>query len=118
MTRGPSNDPSVLFGTPALIDVTRGLAEFRAGRPIEVTARTSVLALPVEALTSERLSAFQGFCAPVPRLVVTCRRAMSIGIVTPTPVALQLAPGMDADAVHQAATSPVLSKSFTVAAAG
>src|SRR5260370_42688270 len=73
---------SALFGTSALVGVTRGLAEFRAGRPVEIVAETGfIVALPVEGLTPGRLAAFQQFCAPaLPRLAVTGRRALALGI--------------------------------------
>jgi GTP cyclohydrolase II len=89
------------FGSPALIGITRGIAEFHAGRPVLITNKSAtVAALPVEGLTSQRLAAFAQLCAPaVPRLVVTARRAFSLGIVTSAPVALQLAADIDADTV-------------------
>jgi GTP cyclohydrolase II len=90
-----------LFGTPALVGITRGLAEFRAGRPVLMTGRTgSLAALPVEGLTPERLAAFAQLCAPAaPRLVVTARRAFALGIVTAAPVAVQLADDLDAESI-------------------
>jgi GTP cyclohydrolase II len=92
---------SPLFGAPALVGMTRGLAEFHAGRPVLITGDAGPLAaLPVEALTPERLAAFQELCGPaVPRLVVTTRRALALGIVTAAPVAIQLAQGLDAKSI-------------------
>jgi GTP cyclohydrolase II len=89
------------FGSPALIGITRGIAEFHAGRPVLITNESAtVAALPVEGLTPQRLAAFAQLCAPaVPRLVVTARRAFSLGIVTSAPVALQLAADTDADTI-------------------
>ena len=94
---------SVLFGTSALVGATRGLAEFRAGRPVEIVTETgTIVALPVEGLTPERLAAFQQFCAPaLPRLVVTGRRALALGIVASAPVALQLTPDIEAETIVQ-----------------
>jgi len=90
-----------LFGTPALVGITRGLAEFRAGRPVEIADGSgSLVALPVEGLSAERLAAFKQLCAPaLPRLVVTARRALALGIVTPAPVTIQLAADLDADCI-------------------
>ena len=90
-----------MFGTPALVGMTRGLAEFRAGRPVLIADESGALtALPVDGLTPRRLAAFTQLCAPaVPRLVVTARRAFSLGIVTPSPIALQLADGLDAASI-------------------
>jgi GTP cyclohydrolase II len=89
------------FGSPALIGITRGIAEFHAGRPVLITNESdTVAALPVEGLTPQRLAAFAQLCAPaVPRLVVTARRAFSLGIVTSAPVAVQLAADTDADTI-------------------
>jgi GTP cyclohydrolase II len=89
------------LGTPALIGMTRGLAEFHAGRPVVITDEAgSLAALPVEGLTAERLAAFTQLCAPAwPRLVVTARRALALGIVTPAPVALELDPQLDAASI-------------------
>jgi GTP cyclohydrolase II len=73
---------SVLFGTREQVGVGRGLAEFRAGRPIVVASNSeTLLCLPVEGLVKERLIAFQALCAPIaPRLVLTSLRARSLGI--------------------------------------
>jgi GTP cyclohydrolase II len=90
-----------LFGAPALVGMTRGLAEFRGGRPVLVSASTgAAIALPVEGLTPERLAAFRRLCAPSrPCLVVTARRAHSLGIPTSAPVRLQLAEDIDAASI-------------------
>ena len=92
---------TALFGTSALVGVTRGLAEFRAGRPVEVVAkRETIIALPVEGLTPPRLAAFRElFGSAVFRLAVTNRRAQSLGIDTSSPVAFQLADDVDAEAI-------------------
>jgi GTP cyclohydrolase II len=94
---------STLFGSSAMVGVTRGLAEFRAGRPVEIVAEPgSIVALPVEGLTPERLTAFQQFCAPsLPRLAVTARRARALGIVASVPLALQLTPDIGAETIVQ-----------------
>src|ERR1700748_458107 len=89
---------SVLFGTRELVGVGRGLAEFRAGRPIVVASRTdTLLCLPVEGLHQERVSAFRAICAPIaPRLVLTSLRARSLGIEADEPMALELMADTDA----------------------
>ena len=95
-----SGDPasSILFGTREQVGVGRGLAEFRAGRPILVAdAEDILMCLPVEGLTKERLQAFRSLCAPIPpRLVLTSLRARSLGIVADDPVALELVADIDA----------------------
>ena len=89
------------FGTASEISVTRGLAEFHARRPVQVTAPGEiVLALPVEGLDSARLAAFRKLCAPAePILIVTEQRARSLGIDTQEPIELTLGPKLDADAI-------------------
>jgi GTP cyclohydrolase II len=71
-----------LFGSQGHIGVSRGLAEFHAGRPILMRdERETLLALPVEGLDAQRLAEFTAFCAPaVPRLVITARRAFALGL--------------------------------------
>jgi GTP cyclohydrolase II len=100
---------SVIFGTPSLVGVTRGLAEFRAGRPVEVVAETnSIVALPVEGLTPQRLTAFQKlFGSATIRLAVTNRRAQSLGIDTSSPVSFKLAHNVDAEAILRLAANAV-----------
>ena len=92
---------SSLFGTKLQIDVGRGIAEFHAGRPVLITDDgETLLALPVEGLDAQRLAEFMALCAPVvPRLVITARRALALGLEATTPVALQLAVGFDADTI-------------------
>jgi GTP cyclohydrolase II len=98
---------SALFGKSEMIEVTRGLAEFRALRPVEIVSETkSILALPVEGLTPARLAAFQEFCGPaVPRIVVTARRAVALGMVSATPVVLQFVPNYDAEEIVRIAAN-------------
>src|SRR6266851_3145801 len=57
---------SGLFGLPAKMAVERGLAEFRAGRPVLFAAESSVIAVPVDALDAERLHSFVGTFASSP----------------------------------------------------
>ena len=92
-----SSAVSILFGTKAQVGVGRGLAEFRAGRPVVITGSgETLLCLPVEGLEKDRLTAFRALCAPImPRLVLTGLRARSLGIDTNEPVALELAPDVD-----------------------
>jgi len=101
MELGDLGAGAVSFGSPALIGITRGIAEFRAGRPVLIhNGAGAVAALPVEGLTPQRFAAFAQLCAPAtPRLAVTGRRAFALGIVTSAPVTLQLAAETDADDV-------------------
>jgi GTP cyclohydrolase II len=88
---------SILFGTSEQVGVGRGLAEFRAGRPVLISNGETLVTLPVEGLDTERLKAFRKLCEPIPpRLVITARRARSLGINADEPVALELTPEIDA----------------------
>jgi len=97
MRNGGGDTASVLFGTSERVGVGRGLAEFRAGRPVVITSGAETLiCLPVEGLDVDRLSAFSALCAPMlPRLVLTERRALSLGFDASEPVALELEPNID-----------------------
>ena len=102
MRNGSGGDAgSILFGTREQVGVGRGLAEFRAGRPVLITGGgETLLCLPVEGLDKERLAAFKALCAPVsPRLVLTGRRVRSLGFDLSEPVALELASEVDASMI-------------------
>jgi GTP cyclohydrolase II len=87
-----ANLGSTLFGKEGQIGVNRGLGEFHAGRPVLITGGgETLLTLPVEGLDAQRLAEFITLCAPAaPRLVITARRALALGLEATTPVALQL----------------------------
>jgi GTP cyclohydrolase II len=93
---------SSLFGSKGHIRVNRGVAEFRGRRPVLITGgRDTLLALPVEGLDEHRLGEFIVLCAPIiPRLVITARRALALGLEVIGPVALQLTPSFDVDTVR------------------
>src|ERR1700694_531647 len=96
---------SGLFGLPGKMAVERGLAEFRAGRPVLFAAASSVIGVPVDALDAERLHSFIGTFArgshalPL-RLAVTARRARALGIDAERPIALTLNGSGGLDAIH------------------
>lgn len=95
------NVVSSLFGTLGQIGVNRGVAEFHARRPVLIAGGDEfLLALPVEGLDALRLAEFVALCAPVvPRLVITARRALALGLDATAPVALNLGAGLDADMI-------------------
>jgi len=95
------NAGSSLFGTKAQIGVNRGLAEFHARRPVLIAGGgETLLTLPVEGLDAHRLAEFITLCAPAaPRLVITARRALALGVEATTPVELQLTAGHDVDRI-------------------
>lgn len=86
-----------LFGQAGIVSVERGLAEFRAGRPVVLaSAEQRLVALPVDGLDASRLAAFQALCAPAPaRLAVSARRARALGLDAAGPVLLRLPEGGD-----------------------
>src|SRR5262249_29174979 len=98
-----------LFGTKGQVGVSRGLAEFHAGRPVLIGGDSDdeiLLALPVEGIDSQRLAEFARFCSPVaPHLVVTTRRALALGLDVTTPVALRLPAGFDLDLILSLVTN-------------
>jgi len=92
----------VLFGTKGHVSVSRGLAEIHGRRPILISTKNgTLLALPVEGLDTARLAEFKALCAPhTPRLIITARRALALGLDARTPMALRLAPTDDASAIE------------------
>jgi GTP cyclohydrolase II len=83
---------SALFGSWGHTSVSRGLGEFHGRRPVLITAKgEAILALPVEGLDGKRLAEFLALCgAVVPRLVITERRALALGLDALTPMELSL----------------------------
>src|SRR5947209_14402695 len=83
---------TALMGLPQHVAVERALSEFRCGRPVIMThAEERTIALPVDGMSDEQLAAFRQLCAPNPlRLVVTERRADSLGLAATGPIALTL----------------------------
>jgi GTP cyclohydrolase II len=101
MSADRTNGESTLFGVKGQISVNRGLAEFHARRPVVIAgAGKSLLVLPVEGLDAQRLAEFITLCAPAaPRLVITARRALALGLNATTPMALQLAEDQHVDTI-------------------
>jgi GTP cyclohydrolase II len=93
---------SILFGKSEHVGVDRGLAEFRAGRPVLISSGDeSLVTFPTEWIDAGRLNAFADLAAPnVPRLVITAQRARSLGLSSAAPVSLKLAAGADAETVQ------------------
>jgi GTP cyclohydrolase II len=92
---------TALFGSRGHTSVSRGLGEFQGRRPILITSPgEAVLALPVEGLDGQRLAEFITLCGPVmPRLIVTERRALALGLDASTPMALPLSASADANTI-------------------
>ncbi len=115
-----TNRGSTLFGTKGQISVSRGLAEFHARRPVLIASgRNAVLALPVEALDAQRLTEFMALCAPAaPRLVITARRALALGLQATTPVELQLTADHDVNKILALVADAKINSAFAVTPAG
>ncbi len=92
MSEVQTDASSALFGGRGHTSVSRGLGEFHARRPVLISAAgEAMLALPVEGLDAQRLGEFTALCGPaVPRLIVTQRRALALGLNASTPMALSL----------------------------
>src|SRR5271169_6963337 len=82
-----------LFGMADDIAIERGIAEFRAARPVVVSdAEEIAIALPVDGLTEATYGAFKRLCAPSKlQLAVTARRARMLGLDVPGPVLIAIA---------------------------
>jgi GTP cyclohydrolase II len=87
-----SNASAAPFGSPDHISVERGLAEFRAGRPVVIeSSGGSIAALPIDGLTDERLTAFRQLCAPAAlHVAITASRALALGLPGSGPRGLAL----------------------------
>src|ERR1035437_7444854 len=111
---------SSLFGTKGQIGVNRGVAEFHARRPVFISGGgETLLTLPVEGLDAQRLAEFVALCAPVvPRLVITARRALAIGLDATTPVALNFTAGLDVDIILALVADAKIDRPVDVKAAG
>ncbi|MBV8751636.1 MAG: GTP cyclohydrolase II RibA [Hyphomicrobiales bacterium] len=106
MRNGDASVASSLFGAPGQVEVERGLAEFRGGRPVRITASgDSIVALPVDGLGTRRLAAFKAFAAPaLPRLVISARRARALGLEGSEPVAIPLSGSEDIETIEALVT--------------
>jgi GTP cyclohydrolase II len=111
---------SSLFGTKGQIGVNRGVAEFHARRPVFISGGgETLLTLPVEGLDAQRLAEFVALCAPVvPRLVITARRALALGLDATTPVALNFTAGLDVDIILALVADAKIDRPIDVKAAG
>src|SRR5438046_874721 len=100
---------------PAHVAVERGLAEFRSGRPVIITgAGECMLALPVDGMDDGRLAAFRRLCGKTrPYLVITARRADTLGLVVDGPVGLAINEREGADAILSLVTDAQRSEEHT-----
>lgn len=102
MRNGDASVASSLFGAPGQVEVERGLAEFRGGRPVRITTSgQSIVAMPVDGLDTRRLAAFKSFASPaLPRLVISARRARALGLDGSEPVAIPFSGSEDIETIE------------------
>jgi GTP cyclohydrolase II len=109
-----------LFGTPKQVAVERGLTEFRAGRPVIIaSAHESLVVLPVDGMTNEGLAAFRQLCSPErPYLLVTSRRARTLGLDGDGPRGLAIGDLHNATAIFSLAADRKHTRHLEVVPAG
>jgi GTP cyclohydrolase II len=114
------NGNAAEFGKSELVAVERGLAEFRAPRPVVIAAAGEIVtALPVDGMTDEQLAAFQRLCAPVrPYLLITARRAEALGLDVGGPLGLAISDDDDAATIMSLAADVVVDPSRSVVMIG
>ncbi len=120
MRNGDASVVSSLFGAPGQVEVERGLAEFRGGRPVRITAPgQSIVALPVDGMDASRFTAFAAFAAPaLPRLVITARRARALGLDVSEPMAIALSGREDIEAIEALVAAVEAPRPFDAVPAG
>jgi GTP cyclohydrolase II len=105
---GDANSIGALFGTREQVGVVRGVAEFRARRPLIISGKSeTLLVLPVDGIDLGRLNAFNELCAPQrPKLVLSPRRAGALGFDTNVPMAISLTSDASPDALLALVVDP------------
>jgi GTP cyclohydrolase II len=114
------SEKSGLFGAPKQVAVERGLTEFRAGRPVIIaSAHESVVVLPVDGMTDGGLAAFKKLCSPEqPYLLVTARRARTLGLDGVGPYGLAIGDLHNAAAIFSLAADRKHTRRLEVVPAG
>jgi GTP cyclohydrolase II len=117
---GDGKSISALFGTREQVGVVRGVAEFRARRPVIISGKNeTLLVLPVDGIDSSRLNAFKELCAPHrPKLLLSARRAAALGFQTDAPMAVSLAAETSPDTLLALVVDPDVDELPEVEAAG
>jgi GTP cyclohydrolase II len=119
MKNGHGSGGPCLFGDAYSVGVQRGLAEFRAGRPVIIRAADeAIVALPVDGADADRIAAFKGLFHPrLPQLVITARRARALGLDA-KPVLLELDPVDDAMSIFALAADADVDRRIVASPAG
>jgi GTP cyclohydrolase II len=108
------------MGLPEHVAVERALSEFRCGRPVILTAGAEqAVSLPVDGMSDDQLAAFRQLCAPAAlRLVVTERRARSLGLTAAGPIGLAVGEVERAADILSLAVDAQVSRSLAALAPG
>lgn len=110
---------NALMGLPDHVAVERALSEFRCGRPVIMIGEGRTVLLPVDGMSDEQLDAFRRLCAPAAlRLVVTERRARSVGLAAAGPIALVVSDDDTAADILSLAADVQLKRSLEAIAPG
>jgi GTP cyclohydrolase II len=114
------NGKSGLFGNSERVAVERGLAEFRSGRPVVMTAAGEVVVvLPVDGMTAEQFASVRLLCTPAkPYLLVTARRARALGIEAAGPVGIAIGDLDSASDIFSFAADTQVTRHLDVVPAG
>ncbi|HWF93679.1 MAG TPA: GTP cyclohydrolase II [Xanthobacteraceae bacterium] len=115
-----SQASTALMGLPEHVAVERALSEFRCGRPVIMTdADERTIALPVDGMSDDQLAAFRQLCAPAAlRLVVTGRRARSLGLAAQGAIALAIDEAAGAADILSLAVDAQVQRSLDALASG
>jgi GTP cyclohydrolase II len=108
------------MGLPEHVAVERALSEFRCGRPVIMTAgEEQAVSLPVDGMSDDQLAAFRQLCAPAAlKLVVTERRARSLGLAAAGPIGLAVGEVERAADILSLAVDAQVSRSLAALAPG
>jgi GTP cyclohydrolase II len=109
-----------LMGSPEHVAVERALSEFRCGRPVIVTAADEpTIALPVDGMSDDQLAGFRQLCAPAAlKLVITGRRASSLGLAATGPIAVAVSEADRAADILALAVDAQVKRSLDASAPG
>ena len=120
MVSSQASRRTALMGLPEHVAVERALSEFRCGRPVIMTAgEEQAVSLPVDGMSDDQLAAFRQLCAPAAlRLVVTERRARSLGLTAAGPIGLAVGEVERAADILSLAVDAQVSRSLAALAPG
>jgi GTP cyclohydrolase II len=108
-----SDANKVSFGPTRHVAITRGLAEFRSGRPVVFRAKHSILAMPIDGCDVSRLNSFYRLSGRMlPRLGITRQRARAIGIKTNIALSVDLKSCPNIDEILSIVMCPSISETL------